>query len=69
MLLIEQISDKSAMLSNYVKCPLCKRGRLCDKPTNIKVKNIVGRLIRDPKEAACVIVKCPSCGQKFNIHL
>lgn len=69
MLIVEQINDKSAMLSNYVRCPLCKRGRLCDKPTHIKVKTIVGRFIRDCKESVSVIVKCPSCGQKFNIHL
>lgn len=68
MLLVEQISEKNSMLSNYVRCPLCKRGRLCDKPTHIKVKTIVGRLIRDSKENASIIVKCPSCGQKFNIH-
>lgn len=69
MLLVEQISEKNTLLSNCIRCPLCKRGRLCDKPNHIRVKTIVGRFIRNSNETVSVIVKCPSCGQKFNIHL
>ena len=69
MLIVERIGESKKMCSDMVKCPLCKRGRLCDKPNHIKVKTIVGRLIRNSKETVSVIVKCPSCGQKFNIYL
>lgn len=31
MLLIEQIFEQDSIQSSYVKCPACKRGRLCDK--------------------------------------
>lgn len=69
MLIVEEISEKNNILSDYVRCPFCKRGRLCDKPTHIKVKTDAGRLIRDSSETSSVIVKCPNCGQKFNIHM
>ena len=55
MLIVERIGESKKMCSDMVKCPLCKRGRMCDKPNNIKVKTIVGRLIRNSKETVSVI--------------
>ena len=37
MLLIEQIYETNDLKSDYVKCPVCKQGRLCDKPMGDKV--------------------------------
>ena len=37
MLLIEQIYETNGLKSDYVKCPVCKQGRLCDKPMGDKV--------------------------------
>ena len=36
MLFIEQVYEKSNIKSDYVRCPSCKRGRLCDKPIGEK---------------------------------
>ena len=32
MLIIEQIYESSDIKSDFVRCPSCKKGRLCDKP-------------------------------------
>ena len=40
MLLIEQIYEPNNIRSDYVRCPACKRGRLCDKPVGEKAMAI-----------------------------
>lgn len=63
MLLIEQIYETNGLKSDYVKCPVCKQGRLCDKPMGDKVMVIAvsegtghqtgkKRLIRSTRERA-----------------
>ena len=64
MLLIEQIQEPNNIRSDYVKCPACKRGRLCDKPVEEKVAAIA---IQDNTTAQSgrIILKCPRCSSKI----
>ena len=32
MIFIQQVYEDADIKSEYVRCPSCKRGRLCDKP-------------------------------------
>lgn len=69
MLLIEQVCEKSNIKSDFVKCPSCKRGRLCDKPVGAKVSTNIANFDHNNVTDPQIIIKCPKCGQKFIIHL
>ena len=65
MLLIEQIYNPNDIASDYVKCPTCKHGRLCDKTVGEKVTAIAILGDTPKKGIHLIILKCPKCGQKF----
>lgn len=65
MLMIEQIYEPANLKSDFVKCPACKRGRLCDKPVEERVMAIA--IIPKSDRRNRIILKCPSCTQKFII--
>ena len=67
MLLIEYIFDPNTMKSDHVKCPACRRGRLCDKPIEEKAMTIAiqGNFLR--KQNNGIILKCPKCSKQFLI--
>lgn len=67
MLLIEQIYEPNNIKSDYVKCPACKRGRLCDKPIGDKVMAIAIHGDASKANRNRIILKCPKCSQKFII--
>lgn len=69
MLLIEQVCEKSNIKRDFVKCPSCKRGRLCDKPVGAKVSTNIANFEHDNVTDPQIIIKCPKCGKKFIIHL
>lgn len=69
MLLIEQIYEPNNMKSDYVKCPVCKRGRLCDKPVGDRVMAIAVSGNAEAQSGARIILKCPKCAQKFLITI
>lgn len=69
MLLIEQVCENSEIKSDYVKCPSCKRGRLCDKPIGVKVSATAVKFDYNNRTGTQIILKCPKCGQKFIVHL
>lgn len=48
---------------DFVICPTCKRGRLCDKPCVSIVS--LEHISRNDNEH--VILKCPKCGSRFVI--
>ena len=67
MLLIEQIYEPNNLRSDYVKCPACKRGRLCDKPVGEKAMAIAIQGDTAKTRNSRIILKCPRCSQKFVI--
>lgn len=67
MLLIEQIFEPTCLRSDHVKCPICKKGRLCDKPQGEKVTAIAVQGNENNYKGNRIILKCPKCGQKFII--
>ena len=69
MLIIEQIYEASDIKSDYVRCPSCKTGRLCDKPVGEPATVIALKPDHVGRTRSRIILKCPKCGQKFMIHL
>ena len=69
MLLIEQIYETNGLKSDYVKCPVCKQGRLCDKPMGDKVMVIAVSEGTGNQAGNRIILKCPICGQRFIITI
>ena len=63
--MIEQIYEPTDIPIDYVKCPSCKSGRLCDKPAGEKVMTIAirGKVAKNTTHR--IILKCPRCGKKF----
>ena len=69
MLLIERIPETNNVKSDYVKCPVCRGGRLFDKPAGDKAVVIVVHGTTSEKLSQRLIVKCPKCSQKFYISI
>ena len=69
MLLIEQIYETNDLKSDYVRCPVCKQGRLCDKPVGDKVMVIAVSEEHGHQAGSRIILKCPKCGQRFFVTI
>ncbi len=69
MLLIEQVSEKNEIKSDYVKCPTCKRGRLCDKAIGDKVSVTAIDTDHSNWTSTKIILKCPKCSNRFYLHI
>ena len=67
MLLIEQIFEQDTIQSDFVRCPACKRGRLCDRPAGEKAMAIAIHGDASLRKSSRIILKCPKCSQKFVI--
>lgn len=65
MILIIKVEYEPSSQYDFVTCPICKRGRICDKPKGSRV-NI---LQTDKKEMDHVVVKCPKCGSRYLISV
>ena len=61
MLLIEQIYEANDVESDNVKCPVCKHGRLCDKPVGDRAMAIAVSRDSEPRSGTRIILKCPKC--------
>ena len=61
MIMISKIDDEDTAQYDFVTCPGCKKGRLCDKPRGEKVSilQIYGDSLNH------VVVKCPKCGSRY----
>lgn len=68
MLLIERVEERNNIKSDYVKCPVCGRGRLCDKPFKEKAKSITVASSPVNDISNKIILKCPKCSNKFFIQ-
>jgi len=69
LLYIAPVRESNTMQYDILKCPVCKRGRLCD----VLHSGIV--TVRSEQDtgsdgiAASVVVKCPKCSSKFIIYI
>ena len=64
MLFIRPLILPDLLRRNYVRCPICKRGRLCDCPAGEQVKV---QEFHDNAPRTGVILKCPKCSNLFFI--
>lgn len=69
MLLIEQFNPRGNAKSNMVSCPVCKKGRLFDKPAQTKVKTSVSDFHGNPLLSCEIYVKCPKCASQIKVTL
>lgn len=65
MLLLKHFIDEGTKFDR-VKCPLCKTGRLCDKPVEEKVIVLIESDELSNKNNK-IILKCPKCNQRVVI--
>ena len=68
MLLIQQVSEKINSC-DYVRCPSCKSGRLCDKTLGVQIRAVPITDSSLNKDDPGIILKCPKCGKKFEIQI
>ena len=66
MLLLKHFIDEGTKFDR-VKCPLCKTGRLCDKPVEEKVIILIESDELSIKNNNKIILKCPKCNQRIVI--
>ena len=69
LLFIEKIPETIIVKSEYVKCPVCRGGRLFDKPAGDKAVVIVVHSTTNEQLSQRMIIKCPKCSQKFLISI
>lgn len=63
MIHISKIEKEQYEEYDYIRCPKCGKGRLCDKPRGAKVS----LLHIDGKGLDHVVVKCPCCSSRYLI--
>lgn len=66
MLLLEHFIAESTKF-DHVRCPLCKSGRLCDKPVEEKVVVPLKSNVTSNQSNNKIILKCPKCNQQIII--
>lgn len=66
MLLLKHFNAENTKI-DHVKCPLCKTGRLCDKPVEEKVVVPIESSDFSKKNNDKIILKCPKCSQQIII--
>lgn len=70
MIWLEKIYVDEDIKSDFVKCPCCGKGRLCDKAAGEKAKAIsVSSDTILPQNKSTLILKCPKCSSKFFVHI
>ncbi len=64
MLIVER-AECLAEGTEYLRCPVCGRGRLCDRPSVEEV--VVARDGASSLRLPHIILKCPKCASKISI--
>ncbi len=62
MLAVTQVTERRSLERDSIICPVCRKGRLCDKLTSEKVKIVPVQDELPPEQGNQVILKCPKCG-------
>lgn len=68
MLLIETVYEEDNLEIDYVKCPSCKRGRLCDKAAGEKATVIAVKPKSTKHSGNWIKLKCPKCSKEAIIR-
>lgn len=69
MLAVKQVTERWSLKRDSIICPVCKKGRLCDKPISEKVKVVPGREKLLPEPSDQIILKCPKCGAITAVYI
>ena len=64
MIMVSIITDEDNTKYDYVLCPKCGRGRLCDKPQGIKATILE---LHGNNCLEHIVVKCPKCSVRYLI--
>ena len=67
MLLIEQFDQHKVVLGNFVKCPVCKTGRLFDRAAGVRVVTLTSIQERTKPSDPQLYIKCPKCASRVGI--
>lgn len=67
MLLIEQVENTTYAQGCFVKCPVCKTGRLFDKAKGVEVVTIPPYSKMFQRTTAQLYIKCPKCARRVGI--
>ena len=68
MLLVQIINEEERIKMDFLRCPVCKKGRLCDKSPSEKV-SVINENSFVSENKSNVIIKCPKCGHKIRMFL
>ncbi len=69
MLAVKQVTERWSLKRDPIICPVCKKGRLCDKPIIEKVKVVPVQDELPPEPSDQIILKCPKCGAIAAIYI
>ncbi len=69
MLAVKQVTERRSLERDSIICPVCRKGRLCDKLASEKVKIVPVQDELSPEQGDQVILKCPKCGAINEIYI
>ena len=69
MLAVKQVTERRSLKRDSIICPVCRKGRLCDKLTSEKVKIVPVQDEFPPGPGNQIILKCPKCGAINEIYI
>ena len=67
-MIMVRIYDDATLDTDYVRCPLCGKGRLCDKPKSHKVTIYDKCIDKNAEKEGFIVLKCPKCSVKSIIQ-
>lgn len=69
MLAVKHLNVDTSCKVNSILCPVCLKGRLCDKPKEEKVKVVPVHVDLTSIPGNHIILKCPKCGAISQIYM
>lgn len=61
--------EQTAKPLDFVICPICGKGRLCDKSPNTQIQSIKNTIKIFQKANDCIVLKCPKCAHLFLLSI
>jgi len=69
MLAVKQMTERQSLKRDSIICPVCKKGRLYEKPIIEKVKVVSVQDELSSERSNQIILKCPKCGAITAIYI